>query len=114
MKIVRNELNGVAVFAVEDKVEIDLHNCEAFKTAFLDLLVESDRTAVLDAANIEFFDSAGMGSLLAVQKQFKAREGILHLARLSRSVQEIFEMVGLDVVFPVYAEINEAVEKAQE
>ena len=99
---------------MESKVEIDLHNCEAFKTAFLDRLMESDRTAVLDANNIEFFDSAGMGALLSVQKQFKARAGKLHLARLSPSVQEIFEMVGLDVVFPVHPDIHEAIEKAQQ
>lgn len=114
MKINRNEVDGVVVFAVEHKVEIDLHNCEAFKTAFLDQLTESDRTAVLDATNIEFFDSAGMGALLAIQKQFKARQGKLHLAALSRSVREIFEMVGLNVVFPIHPDVNEAVEKAKD
>ncbi|MDH3627998.1 MAG: STAS domain-containing protein [Acidobacteriota bacterium] len=112
MNITRTEDRGIAVFAVAEKIEIDLNNCDAFKNAFSEQIAENDKIAVLDAANIQFFDSAGMGALLAIHKQFKAREGTLHLATLSRSVQEIFGMVGFDVVFPVHPDVSAAVESA--
>ena len=95
MKLGRQQLEGVTVVAVSEPIEIDAGNAEAFKEALLEAIAD-DLQIVLDATLVEFFDSAGMGVLLAVQKRLAQSRGNLVLAGLNRAIQEIFKMVGFD------------------
>ena len=110
MELIRTVVDNVPVFGLAGHVEIDLGNFEEFKTTFRDLLKKSDRQVVLDVSNVDFFDSAGMGVLLSVQKILKQRDGQLVIAGLNRSVAEVFRMVGFDLVFVTFAGVDEAVQ----
>lgn len=109
MDLLREIVDGVPVIGLAEPMEIDIGNCEEFKAAFTALIDPPDRCVVLDASRVEFFDSAGMGSLLALQKRLKLQEGQLIIAGANRSVAEVFRMVGFDMLFHIHPDVASAV-----
>jgi len=109
MKVDRQEIGGIVVATVAAPVEIGLGNAEEFKTAVI-AAVGGARRAVLDVSLVEFFDSAGMSSLLSVQKRVAVSEGRLALVGLNRAIQDVFRMVGFDAVFETHADVPQALE----
>ncbi len=108
MRVERQEVDGVTVVSVANPVEVDIGNAEEFKTKAIEA-IGAARHVVLDAALVEFFDSAGMAALLSIQKSVAARQGTLVLASLNRPVLEIFRMIGFDVVFVTFPDVPQAV-----
>lgn len=102
------EDRGVTVIAAAGPLEVELSNADRFRDDLLATIGEA-RLAVFDATAVEFFDSAGMGALLAVHRSLEKRGGRLALAGLSRQVQEVFQMIGFDMVFPIYPDVAAAV-----
>ena len=94
--------------SVAEPLEVDLGNADEFKSKVLEAMGDT-RLVILDAARVEFFDSAGMAALLSLQKRLAIRDGKLVLAGLNRSILEIFRMVGFDVVFETYPDVPRAV-----
>lgn len=115
MKVERSETGGVVVFSLagNEPVEIDTANHEEFRAGFKAALEQADRRVVLDLSRVRFLDSAGMGSLLALRKLLAQQQGELVLAGMNRSVREIFSMVGFDVIFRTYAQLDQAVSSFQ-
>jgi anti-sigma B factor antagonist len=107
MKLESSVFEGVRVLAVAEPVEVDVGNADAFKASALAALGD-ERNVVLDVSLVEFFDSAGMGALLSLQKRVAERGGRIALAGVNRAVLEVFRMVGFDVVFPIYADVATA------
>jgi anti-anti-sigma factor len=112
MKVERQLHEGVTVVAVSESLEVDAGNAEAFRDVVLEA-ISDDRCVVLDASRVEFFDSAGMGVLLGIQKRLAAKNGTLVLAGLNRAILEIFQMVGFDVIFKICPDVSEAVATLQ-
>jgi len=102
------EDHGVTVVVVGGPLEVKVANADRFRDDLLATLGDA-RVAVLDASAVEFFDSAGMGSLLAVQRALEKRGGRLALAGLSRQILEVFQMIGFDMVFPIHPDVAAAV-----
>ena len=50
-----------------------------------------------------------MAVLLSLQKLLKRQGGVLVLAGLNQQVTEVFAMVGFDVVFGTYPDVEQAV-----
>jgi anti-sigma B factor antagonist len=107
MKVEHQDVETIRIVAVAESLEIDIGNAEEFKLAVLDAIGESENI-ILDATLVEFFDSAGMASLLSVHKRLKARGGELYIAGLNQAIMEIFRMVGFDVVFKTFQDVPQA------
>jgi anti-anti-sigma factor len=108
VRVDRQDIEGVTVISVAEPVEVDIGNADEFKTRALEAL-GTDSTFVLDVGRVGFFDSAGMAALLSLQKRAAQRRGKVVLACLNRPVEEVFRMVGFDVVFEVYRDVPKAV-----
>lgn len=108
MKIERQDLEGVAVISVAESLEIDISNSQEFKEAALDAIGDAAEV-VIDTSLVEFFDSAGMATLLTLQKTVTERGGRFALAGLNRAIMEIFTMVGFDVVFRIHPDVPQAI-----
>ncbi|HKQ61186.1 MAG TPA: STAS domain-containing protein [Candidatus Polarisedimenticolaceae bacterium] len=109
MRLERHVVGGCPVISAVETLEVNVGNCEEFRRRFAALLGAADRSVILDAERIGFFDSAGMGSLLSLQKLLRARQGQLAVAALNRATRAVFGMVGFDVVFPTFADVASAV-----
>ena len=109
MKLERRVVGGFPVVGLVDPREIVVKNCNEFSKAFVELMEGDDVTVIFDATGVRFLDSAGLGTLLPLQKRLQANGGDLVVAGLSRPVMEVFRMVGFDIVFPTYADVDEAI-----
>lgn len=107
MRVERQIVDGVLVVSVGEPVEVDVGHADAFKEAVLSA-VGTEPVVVLDVSLVEFFDSAGMSALLSIQKRVVERGGKLALCGLNRAVQEIFQMIGFDLVFLTCPDVPKA------
>jgi len=71
--------------------------------------LENARKVVIDMSNLQFVDSAGLGSLLACLKAVRQYQGELKLCGLTRPVRALFELMRMQKVFQIYETRAEAV-----
>ena len=87
---------------------LDASNVDELRKKALPLLGEA-RKVVLDLSNLQFVDSAGLGSLLACLKAIRQYQGELKLCSLTRPVRALFELMRMQKVFQIYDTPDEAV-----
>ena len=68
---------------------------------------------VVDFTNTTFIDSTTLGVLVGGVKRLRPNGGHLALVCSDRNITKIFEITGLDKVFPIYETRNEAVAKLE-
>lgn len=71
-------------------------------------LEQGRSTVVVDLSRTEYVDSAGLGTLVLLNKEARAAGGCLVLAGLSDHVRDLLRLVRLDEVFTIAATVAEA------
>jgi anti-sigma B factor antagonist len=66
------------------------------------------RNVVVDLADVDMVDSAGLGALIALLKRVDARGGDLKLAGLSSRVRMVFEITRTHRIFDILDTVDEA------
>lgn len=103
---------------IEDKsnakvVTIDGHLDASMASAVHEKLhdiLEGDCTKlVFDLENLEYISSAGLRVLLYSAKKMQSKSGKTVLCSIPKSVQRVLEVSGLDTVFSIHSNIDEAV-----
>jgi len=77
-------------------------------------LLREDLDVVVDLANIEFVDSAGLGVLIGLFKAAHRGGCRLMLVGVGRAVLEVMEVIRLDEIFQFAGTFGEAVERLRE
>lgn len=63
---------------------------------------------IIDFENLDHINSLAMGILRGKLQAVKEMNGDIKLIRLKNNIQSIFEMIGLDEIFEIYATEEEA------
>jgi anti-sigma B factor antagonist len=94
------------------KGEIDAHTAPAMKERLLALLVEGIDRLVVDLREVEFIESVGLGTLVAIRKRLRPSDKslCLVLAPEQSVIRRTFEITGLDKVFPIHPDVESAVQ----
>jgi len=88
---------------IEVNADLDNENSgEALRIAFNSLVERGKKTIVLDLDQVEIINSYGIGKILLCYKKLKNEDGVLMVKPLKGFVQEAFELLMLDSLFPVY------------
>ena len=66
---------------------------------------------VMDLEQVDFMDSAGLGTLIAVLKRITERGGDMKIACLQKKPRMVFEITRAYRVFEIYDTLAEALEK---
>lgn len=91
------------VSIIEVTADLDNENAgEALRIAFNGLADRGYKTIVLELDNVEIINSYGLGKILMCYKRLKVEEGVLMVTPLKGFVREVFELLMLDSLFPVY------------
>ncbi|MDZ7374619.1 MAG: STAS domain-containing protein [candidate division KSB1 bacterium] len=99
--------DGVLILRFDSRTSLTAEN----GTAFLEegsRLLHTAPAVILDFANLEFVDSAGLRQLIALRKQARKTGKAIALARLRPPVREVFEVTRLTREFPIYADLRAA------
>lgn len=88
---------------------LDADNIAAFKKTAYDMLDKGTLKFVIDASEIDFVDSMGLGVLISLLRRVKQNDGDIKIASLTPDVQTIFEITKLHRLFDVCESVKDAV-----
>ena len=66
------------------------------------------RNVVMDLSGVDFLDSSGLGSLIALLKRVSERGGDMKIAGLQKKVRMVFEITRAFKVFEIFDNADEA------
>ena len=98
-----------AVELLVPEVALNHENAEHLYRAIAERVFAGQPMVVLDMSNVPLIDSAGLETLLDIQKTLRESAGSLKLAGLSLLCQDVFRVTGLAEHFETYADAKAAV-----
>ncbi len=90
--------------------EVDLYTAPEFKQQLLEVINQGAKDVVVDFSNTTFIDSTTLGVLVGGVKRLRPNGGQLALVCADRNITKIFEITGLDRVFPIHSSREEALQ----
>ena len=88
--------------------EIDLYTAPEFKERMVALIEDGKKRIVVDLSAATFIDSTTLGVLVGGVKRLRPAGGSLALVCTDQNITKIFEITGLDRVFPIHASRDDA------
>ena len=88
--------------------EVDLYTAPEFKERMVELIESGKKQIVVDLSKATFIDSTTLGVLVGGVKRLRANDGQLSLVCSDRNITKIFEITGLDRVFPIHSSRDDA------
>ena len=98
--------SNCTVLRINEK-RLDAQRAPGFKAAAEPLLDGAHNRVVIDAAQIEFVDSTGLGAIVSLLKQM-GPAGELAVAAPSPAVRKLFTITRLDRVIKLYDSLDDA------
>jgi len=85
-------------------------NVDAFRERMQKWMAEheTNRQIVLDAGEMDYIDSAGLGVLIALLKRATERGGDIRIARLGNKARMVFEITRAFKIFEIFDTVEEA------
>jgi anti-sigma B factor antagonist len=99
-----------AAYVISLSGEVDLYTAPEFKQQLLEVIGQGGKDVVVDFSNTTFIDSTTLGVLVGGVKRLRPTGGQLTLVCNDRNITKIFEITGLDKVFPIYESRDEALQ----
>ncbi len=91
--------------------EVDLYTAPEFKQQLLEVIGEGGKDVIVDFTNTTFIDSTTLGVLVGGVKRLRPNGGRLSIVCSDPNITKIFEITGLDRIFPIYPTRAEALEQ---
>lgn len=88
--------------------EIDLHESPKFHQGLVDLCDEKPERLILEMSEVDYIDSSGVGSLVAVYRLLAKVGKSLILVAPSKRVSSVLEITRLDKFFCIVGCVDEA------
>ena len=88
--------------------EVDLYTAPEFKERMVQVIEDGKKHIVVDLSKATFIDSTTLGVLVGGVKRLRPAGGSLTLVCTDPNICKIFEITGLDRVFPIHATRDEA------
>lgn len=95
---------------VEFHGELDQSNLEATEAQIADLLKDFKRHYLLfDLSDMAFINSEGVGFIASTHTKLVKKNQKLLICSVKPNVAEVFELIGLSKLLPVFATVGEAI-----
>ncbi len=90
--------------------EVDLYTAPELKERLVQVIEDGKKQLVVDLSKATFIDSTTLGVLVGGVKRLRPSGGSLALVCTDQNITKIFEITGLDRVFPIHASREEALQ----
>jgi anti-sigma B factor antagonist len=97
----------ITIFEIAGRLSLG-NTLMSVESAVKRLIEGGSRRMVLEVSNLEFIDSAGIGTLLSCAGQMEKDGGRMRIAGAKGRVKHAFEIVHLDRVAPIDPDIETA------
>jgi anti-sigma B factor antagonist len=105
---IKTEQTGDGTYVIALAGEVDLYTAPEFKQQLLEVIGQGARHVVVDFTETTFIDSTTLGVLVGGVKRLRPAGGQLSLVCSDRNITKIFEITGLNKVFPIHHTREEA------
>ncbi|CAH2215326.1 STAS domain-containing protein [Tepidibacter aestuarii] len=89
------------VWNIDVHGEIDIYTANELKDSLIESVSLKPKDVVLNASNLEYIDSTGLGVLIGILKRLKTDEKDIYITNAKQNVKKIFNITGLDKIFKV-------------
>lgn len=113
MQLELKKINNFLLINPIDKT-IETFNSRDFKTQLVDIINQGHHFIILDFSDIDFIDSNGLGSLVAILKLVISKQGRIVISGAKDPIQKIFNLTRLNQVIPLFSNIDEALKFLQD
>ncbi|MCE5315242.1 MAG: STAS domain-containing protein [Armatimonadota bacterium] len=90
--------------------EVDAYTSARFREIMLELIDDGGTDLVINMCKVEYIDSSGLGALVGGLKRVSERDGKIVIVCDGPQVRKVFEITGLEKVFPIYGVEEAALE----
>jgi anti-sigma B factor antagonist len=101
MKLVTRLIDCVEVVQINGRIELG-EGSAAVRDVIRELLAKGRKKILLSLADVDYIDSAGLGSLVSAFTSVRNEGGELKLVYLTKKVQDLLQMTKLYTVFDIY------------
>ena len=106
---IQDEAIDADTHVIELGGEVDLYTAPEFKERLVQVIEDGKKQLVVDLSKATFIDSTTLGVLVGGVKRLRPTGGSLALVCTDHNISKIFEITGLDRVFPIYGSRDEAI-----
>ena len=107
---IKTEQLGEDAYLISLSGEVDLYTAPDFKQQLLQVIGDGARQVIVDFSQTTFIDSTTLGVLVGGVKRLRPSGGSLALVCTDQNISKIFEITGLDRVFPIHGSREEALQ----
>jgi anti-sigma B factor antagonist len=112
LSITSQSLADQSVVMLSVAGRLDANTVSQLERALMDAQLSGYRVIVIDLGELTYISSSGLRVLLAGRNNARKRGSTVMLCNLQPAVQEILEMVGFSVIFPIFASREQALAAA--
>jgi anti-sigma B factor antagonist len=96
-----------------DKTTLHEEDVQIVRGQLLSLAEQKGRKDfILDFSNVQFVGHEALGMLIALNRRISETHGRLRLCSLSPDIHEVFVLTGLDALFDIHEDVDEALKAA--
>lgn len=106
LQIRTRTLEGIPVIGLTG--EVDAYTCSRFRDAMIEIIEDGNPNVVVSMADVEYIDSSGLGTLVGGLKRASEKSGKIAVVCNSSQIRKVFEITGLEKVFPLFESEVEA------
>lgn len=88
--------------------EVDASNSVMLDQAIQKLLDDGSKSILVDGEGLEYISSAGLGVFMSYLEDLQERDIDLKIYSLTPRVYEVFKILGLDQLIPIFPDKNSA------
>ncbi len=101
------------VTVLDLKGYLDAHTAPELEKAFQSNIESNRFNLVVNFADLSYISSAGLGVLMQFIEDVRNNKGDIKLASMSPRVYNVFDLLGFPMLYEIYKEEKEAIEKFQ-
>ncbi len=109
MDIKERVVKGVSILDLSGKIVLGEGDVQV-KERIKDLLADGQRRVLLNLAEVNYIDSAGLGTLISSYTTAKREGGSLKLVNLTKRIQDLLAITKLITVFETFDNEAEALD----
>jgi anti-sigma B factor antagonist len=94
------------------KGEIDLHHSPGLRSFLQSKIKDKCPALVVNFRDVAYIDSSGLATFVEYYQGCRSFSGKIVLAEMNQRVKSVFDLVRLGEVFPILANLEEAVKSA--
>ncbi len=93
---------------------INVLSANMFEADTLRAAARTESDVVVEASDVTYVSSAGLRAFLRISRELGRNRRSLHVCSLKPYIRQIFAMVGFDRVIPIHADLDSAMDAAQQ